>query len=154
MEKLNVRVLQCCGETFKNEHGYQVHMGRLHRTAEQRRQHDRECDRKWYKEHKEHYRVYLREYGWKKYYKILNSQKQPFTREDFNTFWKAQNGKCAICGVQMVQGGQSNESVNVDHNHNTGIASGLLCRICNIGMHTFERFPDATYNYLKKAGRI
>ena len=164
MEKLTVRVLQCCGKTFKNEPGYQTHMSLMHRTAEQKRQYNRKQQHKWreqhreywredYAKHKEHYREYAREYSWKQD-GILNSQGQPFTIQDFNTLWKAQNGKCVICGVQMVQGGNSKESVAVDHDHNTGIASGLLCQTCNTGMHTFERYPDATYNYLKKAGRI
>jgi hypothetical protein len=223
MEEPNVKVYECCGKTFKNKLGYQIHIGQYHNTLEQREQRIRERQHKWYEQHKDyshndymkhkkqrlefdrkyHEQQYLEslqsdgytnqkkqtylEYSqqWKtmhkkqnfedthkdyiehkEYYikqsrvsswktqKILNNQGMSFTLEDFNKLWKEQNGKCAICGVQLVQGMLSGNQVKnrfaVDHDHQTGVVRGLLCNTCNIGLHTFERYPKTTLNYLRK----
>jgi hypothetical protein len=50
------------------------------------------------------------------------------TPEQWRTFYDEQGGACGICkGPQ--QGGQR---LGVDHNHDTGLARGLLCHRCNL----------------------
>ena len=45
----------------------------------------------------------------------------------FDALLMAQCGKCAICGEVMT-------APHVDHDHETGIIRGLLCRQCNVGI--------------------
>lgn len=52
--------------------------------------------------------------------------------EDFNQMYKAQGGKCAICG----QGGIS---LHVDHNHQTKRIRALLCLACNGSLAFVEK---------------
>jgi hypothetical protein len=47
------------------------------------------------------------------------------TLEEYNTILISQNGKCAICQEEK------DETLAVDHNHETGFVRGLLCRHCN-----------------------
>ena len=53
-----------------------------------------------------------------------------------NAFWvmyKAQEGKCLICGEEEFP-----NKINVDHNHVTGQVRGLLCGLCNGGLGFFK----------------
>lgn len=44
---------------------------------------------------------------------------------------KAQDGKCAICGVLLLPEGLRGESMAADHDHSTNRPRALLCRRCN-----------------------
>jgi hypothetical protein len=59
------------------------------------------------------------------------------TLEDYERMYVAQNGQCAICGVQ-VQG----ERMCVDHDHSTSKVRGLLCRLCNKSLGGFRDSLD------------
>ena len=67
---------------------------------------------------------------WKKH-GVMN-----FTRRDFDQMLMEQNGLCAICMMQMVE-------PNLDHDHKTGKARGLLCMKCNRGLGCFRDDPGA-----------
>lgn len=41
---------------------------------------------------------------------------------------------CAICG--------STEKPHIDHDHETGVVRGTLCRTCNIGLGMFKDNPE------------
>lgn len=58
----------------------------------------------------------------------------PWTAETFNAAWKAQDGKCACCGIPMVLRKEKgkNNSVCAEHDHVTNERRGLTCRGCNI----------------------
>lgn len=61
----------------------------------------------------------------------------------------AQNGKCAICGVDKCSTGRH---FAVDHDHVTNTVRGLLCRACNQGLGQFKDNPDVLHraaSYLK-----
>lgn len=45
-----------------------------------------------------------------------------------------QNGKCAVCFVDLIGGTQT----HVDHNHDTGKVRGILCTNCNRGLGHFQ----------------
>lgn len=48
-----------------------------------------------------------------------------------NRLLKQQGFKCVVCGCSLknkVRGGPT-----LDHDHNTGIVRGVLCKVCNTG---------------------
>lgn len=47
---------------------------------------------------------------------------RPFTREDYNDLFKAQGGRCRICGRES-----KTKRLAVDHDHKTNRVRGLLC---------------------------
>lgn len=56
--------------------------------------------------------------------------KYGLTLVDIDAMNRNQNGLCSIC--------QKNKPLCVDHNHNTGVVRGLLCRNCNQGLGHFK----------------
>jgi len=56
--------------------------------------------------------------------------------DDYSAILEAQEGGCAICGDQPVDG----QSLHVDH-HETGVR-GILCVRCNNGLGQFKEDPD------------
>lgn len=54
-----------------------------------------------------------------------NRKKNGFTPELFNDMLFKQDFKCGICFVEI------NISSHADHDHETGIARGILCSSCN-----------------------
>lgn len=48
-----------------------------------------------------------------------------------------QEGKCAICGVDPGYG-----QLVLDHDHETNLIRGLLCRPCNSGLGFFKDDPE------------
>lgn len=54
-------------------------------------------------------------------------------RQILNTMLKDQNGKCDICEQEI-----SDENINVDHDHATGMIRGILCKSCNIKLPAIE----------------
>ena len=62
-----------------------------------------------------------------------------FDHDDYDKYWDAQDGECAICGTtENVMG----KAFAVDHDHETGQARGLLCNPCNIGLGCFKDDPQ------------
>lgn len=77
------------------------------------------------------------------------------TPDDFNKLWKDQDGKCAICQIDMQPRGRKLDAAAVDHNHATGEVRGLLCRACNHGIGCLKDSPDvlkAAAKYLIENG--
>lgn len=75
--------------------------------------------------------------------------------DEFNELWAAQQGKCAICRVDMKPKGRSRDAVSVDHNHDTGAVRGLLCQGCNRGIGNLMDSPEvleAAAKYLRERG--
>lgn len=61
----------------------------------------------------------------RKHVRNHNRKKNGFTPESFNDMLFKQDFKCAICSIEI------NISSHADHNHETGIARGILCSSCN-----------------------
>lgn len=61
-----------------------------------------------------------------------------WTLKLFNQAWEEQQGKCAICAIDLVNGGRSLTSVSADHCHQTGQLRSLLCAACNRGLGCFK----------------
>ena len=67
--------------------------------------------------------------------------------ERYDEMFKSQNGGCAICSGQNLDG----KRLYVDHNHTTGAVRGLLCGKCNNAIGLFKESPDiltAAWAYL------
>jgi len=76
---------------------------------------------------------------------------------DLLDMYKSQDGKCAICNIDMdlfYQDGETKHTVcHVDHNHNTDIIRGLLCSECNTGLGKFKDnvdFLQSAIDYLEE----
>ena len=82
-----------------------------------------ERNRKWAKAHPERVRAlkYKHRYG------ISIEEAEQLVIEQ-------QNGVCALCG-----GNRTECILEVDHDHITGGVRGLLCKLCNLGLGSFER---------------
>jgi Recombination endonuclease VII len=59
------------------------------------------------------------------------------TREQYNSLFESQGGKCAVCG-KPPDGSKKGNYLHVDHDHETGEVRGLLCSRCNRGMGHFK----------------
>lgn len=53
------------------------------------------------------------------------------------------NGVCAICGAKPDPShkGTAQRSLNIDHDHTTGMVRGALCHSCNGGLGRFKDNP-------------
>ena len=77
------------------------------------------------------------------------------TAAEFNDLWASQNGKCAICEVDLMPRGRQSNSVAVDHNHENGAVRGLLCQACNRAIGLFKDNPkilQSAAEYLENRG--
>ena len=65
---------------------------------------------------------------------------------------ESQDNKCAICGCDFSVE-QNLQKACVDHDHDTGLVRGLLCRGCNMAIGLLNDNPDIclnAYMYLKE----
>ena len=94
--------------------------------------------RHYYGENKAH--IALRRRLWK--YKL--------TKEQFDTMFATQTGRCAICYGDLLSG---TYGVAIDHDHATGKVRGLLCHPCNRGLGQFRdtaALLERATEYLKR----
>jgi len=66
------------------------------------------------------------------------------TRPEFDSIYKRQHGKCAICRRPIRKQSTKSEtrrSAFVDHDHKTGRVRGLLCQRCNCALGLFQDDP-------------
>jgi hypothetical protein len=76
-----------------------------------------------------------------------------WTREQFDTAWVEQNGKCAICSIEMTRKGRGVAEACADHNHATGRQRQLLCTRCNFACGSLRDDPaiaESVARYLKR----
>ena len=69
--------------------------------------------------------------SWRRY---KRKNKHGLTEEQWTFLIYDHDKKCCICG--------SSDRVSVDHNHETGVIRGILCRRCNFGIGNFRDDPD------------
>lgn len=96
-----------------------------------------ELSRDWYKTEKG--RAYRRKERLARY---------GLTEETYQALLVAQEHKCAICEVELVD---NDRGCHVDHRHDTGRVRGLLCGKCNVGIGMFDEDEDLLFsamNYL------
>lgn len=99
--------------------------------------------------HREFHLKAQRERNWRHKYGI--------ERSDFEQMWSEQEGKCAICFVDLTNIELDNDPKNksntacVDHCHSTGKVRALLCARCNKGIGLFDDETEkvkSAYEYL------
>jgi hypothetical protein len=64
--------------------------------------------------------------------------------DDYQNMYKAQAGKCAICGEvakHTLDDARKSDKLVVDHCHATGAVRSLLCAECNKGLGKFKDNP-------------
>ena len=65
------------------------------------------------------------------------------TREEYEQFFKDQNGVCAICKKpETATRRETVKALAVDHCHKTGRVRGLLCSDCNTGIGKLKDDPE------------
>lgn len=60
------------------------------------------------------------------------------TAEEYDRLLEQQDGKCAICGSSTSYLGHR---LAVDHDHQTQVVRGLLCKACNVGIGNLQDNP-------------
>lgn len=81
--------------------------------------------------------------------KWRNIARYGMSREQYTKLNESQNGKCAICGTEPVDG----EFLHVDHDHETNKIRGLVCNLCNRGIGMLRDDPailEAAARYLRR----
>lgn len=85
---------------------------------------------------------------------ITNLDGTPFLYADYQLLFTKQDGQCAICD----QSPTGKRPLNVDHDHDTGIARGLLCNPCNVfrvgAIESDKDLFTRTLTYLRQWGAI
>lgn len=70
----------------------------------------------------------------------------------YDAMYASQDGKCAICGLEMDEG----RRLAVDHDHETGEIRGIIHLRCNLALGLFKDSPDIcrkAAEYLEKYPR-
>ena len=80
----------------------------------------------------------------RKIYKLKS--KYDITVEQYNFLLNKQNGCCNICKRYHTE---FKQSLAVDHDHDTGIVRGLLCRQCNQALGTYNDSIDVLLNAIE-----
>lgn len=75
------------------------------------------------------------------------------TVEQYDAMTMAQSGCCWICRCSPPEdpGTNGNHRLVVDHDHDTGVVRGLLCRPCNAALGVLEANLDRVKEYLDGA---
>lgn len=84
-----------------------------------------------------------------KLYKKFSHIKRTYkiTEEEYNNLLSVQNNKCLICGRELKD---LSTGLCVDHDHNTNIIRGLLCKKCNGSLGWYELYMTEIKEYLNK----
>lgn len=98
----------------------------------------RKRNKQYRKDNAENLRKHRREYK-------LGS-KYDITVEQYNFILDKQNGCCNICKRHHTE---FTQSLAVDHDHDTGIVRGLLCRQCNQALGTYSDSIDVLLNAIE-----
>lgn len=80
-------------------------------------------------------------------------RKYNITINDYDEMFKAQEGRCAICGTDSPSAKGDVIHFSIDHDHLTGNIRGLLCDQCNFGLGHFQDNPEflqKAINYLRE----
>lgn len=143
-ERLNARNR----EKYQNDAEYRT---RVNETNKQRMREKRLNDPIFREKQNEYKRL------WK--WRDVLKQRYGMTVEEYHALYTLQNGKCAICGTDLINAinnGQKDAKNNfqtcVDHDHKTGKVRGLLCWHCNTALGHFRDNAEILIkaaNYLK-----
>jgi hypothetical protein len=123
-----------------------------------------EYSKEWKEKNVEHIKDYNKKHAKERWqdpeFRSMSRERQLKNRynlslSEFNEMWLSQGGRCCVCEVEMQPAGVTDDSVVVDHNHDTGEVRGLLCRLCNRGLGVFKDNPYFLHKaalYLEERG--
>lgn len=103
-----------------------------------------ERNKKYRQDHPEESKQRAREYSKTHKREAKNTKLKLYygiTIEHYEDMYSEQEGKCAICGIQQ-------ESLVVDHDHETGKVRKLLCKKCNLALGYVNDDPRIIENML------
>lgn len=129
-----IRKCTLCKEE-KPLHAY----GRVRGAKLGRSTHCKECKRKKARERYHEKRHWINKREKTKRGRVRQINRKGMTSEEYHFYHDLQNGKCLICGKPAVR--KSNDHLDIDHDHNTGLARGLLCNRCNPALGSFQEDP-------------
>lgn len=75
------------------------------------------------------------------------------TPEHYDEIYHRQGGKCAICFSGIAWGTGDNNSLHIDHDHETQYVRGLLCGSCNMAIGLLKEnitFLQNAVSYLQE----
>jgi Recombination endonuclease VII len=84
------------------------------------------------------------------------AQRRYTVKQYYNLTWSAYvgmfTGACGICNRELTLVGSD---TCVDHDHNTGLVRGILCKKCNMCLGVLEdtTFVDRATQYLRECGK-
>lgn len=78
--------------------------------------------------------------------KRKNQKNYGLSHDDLLNLYEKQKESCAICKTPITLFGLL---TNIDHNHETGLVRGLLCRNCNVGLGVFKDSTEILNNAIK-----
>jgi len=70
---------------------------------------------------------------------IINKDGTPFTSVDYDRNYQIQQGRCLGCKNHQTDLGRA---LCVDHDHETKLFRGLLCRSCNLALGHIKDDPE------------
>ena len=70
-------------------------------------------------------------------------KKYRVSEKTFLEMLKDQKNACEICLKEFVLGKDGYPECDIDHDHKTGKARGLLCRSCNVALGRIENHADS-----------
>jgi len=113
----------------------------------------------WYESNKDAVKEGREKIGWRWKYKPENKRnhnlkaRYGISAKEYDALLARQNGKCAICGLEMDEG----KRLAVDHDHETGKVRGILHVRCNSAIALFKASPEICRKeaeYLEKHGKV
>lgn len=76
-----------------------------------------------------------------------------WSEDAYNAALISQEGRCAICGVEMLLGGTRPTSATADHCHAMHTPRSVLCKRCNVALGAFgdsTELMQQAIDYLKR----
>jgi len=95
--------------------------------------------------HRENHKDRLKQDGFSEHrYYVEVKRKYNLTKEQLDTMWDEQDGKCEVCEKEMDWTAKSknrvgSDTMHIDHCHETGFVRGLLCQECNTELGKVEK---------------
>ena len=95
------------------------------------------------------YRERIKDPEWRREYRNRHfKQRYKITHDDYDRMFEEQGGVCAVCFEPPDESLGEYGRLQVDHDHETGEARGLLCRGCNTGFGLLEAVWEQACAYL------
>jgi len=86
-----------------------------------------------------------------------NAHAHGMTVEEYDSFFAKRNYQCEVCGMTQEESYKLlNQTLSIDHCHETGENKGLLCNLCNPASGMLKDDPDLAFRlwrYLERTRR-